>query len=139
MIRIVVIEDNPADFRLIREALNFAHIEAQVSHFSDPTAAIAAITSEQAPWNPPPDVVFLDLNMPRVSGFDVLALLRSRPGGATIPVAIFTSSQAPADMERATQLHANRFIRKPTALNEFFNAVSSTVREFAKQRSSPGI
>jgi CheY-like chemotaxis protein len=129
--RIVIIEDNPADLRLFREALSFSEIEAEVSHFPDGVAAIATIKSEQPPWNPPPDVVFLDLNMPRVSGFEVLALLRSTPAFAATPVAIFTSSQAPADMKRAAELNASRFIRKPTALRDFFDVVSSTVHDFA--------
>jgi CheY-like chemotaxis protein len=132
--RIVIIEDNPADFRLFKEALSFSGIDAEVSHFADGLAAVSAIESWRAPWHPPPDIVFLDLNMPRISGFDVLALLRSSPAGAAIPVAIFTSSQAPADIQRAAELHANRFIRKPTALHEFFSVVASTVRDFSKSQ-----
>jgi CheY-like chemotaxis protein len=128
--RIVIIEDNPADLRLFKEALSFSGIQAELSHFPDAVAAIATIRSEQAPWKPPPDLVFLDLNMPRVSGFDVLALLRSTPAYSETPVAIFTSSQAPADRERAAQLQASRFIRKPTSLRDFFNVVTSTIREF---------
>jgi CheY-like chemotaxis protein len=72
VIRIVIIEDNPADLRLFKEALRFFEIEAEVTHFPDGVTAVATMQSQQAPWNPPPDLVFLDLNMPRVSGFDVL-------------------------------------------------------------------
>jgi two-component system, chemotaxis family, response regulator Rcp1 len=131
VIRIVIIEDNPADLRLFKEALRFFEIEAEVTHFPDGVTAVATIQSQQAPWNPPPDLVFLDLNMPRVSGFDVLTMLRSTPAYAETPVAIFTSSQAPADIDRAEELRASRFLQKPTSLRDFFNVVSSTVREFA--------
>jgi CheY-like chemotaxis protein len=129
--RIVIVEDNPADLRLFKEALSFSRIDAEVLHFADGVAAVETIRSEQAPWNPPPDIVFLDLNMPRIGGFEVLELLRSTPGCAAIPVAIFTSSQAPADMERAAELQASCFIRKPTGLRDFFEVVSATVRDFA--------
>ena|SRR5688572_11757441 len=129
--RIVIVEDNPADVRLFTEALRFSGIDAEVSHVADPMAAVAAIRSGHEPWVPPPDIVFLDLNMPRMSGFDVLSLLRSTPASAAVPVAIFTSSEAPADVDRAAELQANRFIRKPTALQDFFDVVRSTLRDFS--------
>ncbi|HYP13423.1 MAG TPA: response regulator [Bryobacteraceae bacterium] len=129
--RIVVVEDNPADFRLFKEALTFLGIAADICHFPDGVTAAAAIRAEQAPWKPPPDLVFLDLNMPRVSGFEVLELLRSTPDCAAVPVAVFTSSQAPSDADRAAKLNADRFLRKPTSLREFFDVVEGTIRELA--------
>jgi CheY-like chemotaxis protein len=129
--RIVIVEDNPADVLLFKEALAFHAIEADVKHFPDGLAAVTALEAEAEAWRPPPDVVFLDLNMPRLNGFEVLKILRGRPEGAAARVVVFTSSQAPADMENARALRADRFLRKPTDLLTFFDLVSSTVRELA--------
>jgi two-component system, response regulator len=70
----------------------------------------------------------LDLNMPRVSGFDVLREIRGTPRLQHVPVAVVTSSHSPADMAEATRLGASRYIRKPVDLHEFFAMVGTTVR-----------
>lgn len=128
--RLLIIEDNPADVRLFREALEFSGINVELNHFADGITAIATLQSTEEPRNPPPDVIFLDLNMPRVSGFEVLEILRGTPAFDGIRIVVFTSSQSPADAERAAILKADRFVRKPTELREFFSVVGSTVRDF---------
>lgn len=127
--RLVIIEDNPADVRLFREALEFSKIDVEVNHLRDGITAIAMLRSREEPWNPPPDIVFLDLNMPRLSGFEVLEILRGTPECDGVRIVVFTSSQSPADAEKATRLKADRFVRKPTELREFFAIVGSTVRD----------
>ena len=129
--RIIIVEDNPADVLLFTEALAFHGIHADVTHFPDGLAAVAALQSEQESWNPPPHMVFLDLNMPGITGFEVLKTIRDSPSRANTRVIVFTSSHAPADKEKATALGADRFVRKPTDLRAFFDVVSSTVRELA--------
>jgi two-component system, chemotaxis family, response regulator Rcp1 len=129
--RMILIEDNPADVRLIEEALKFSGMAVDIAHFPDGLSAVAKLRSREEPWQPPPDIVFLDLNMPRLSGFDVLETLRGTPECAAIPIVIFTSSQSPADVEKAASLKVDRFVRKPTELREFFTVVSSTVRDLA--------
>jgi CheY-like chemotaxis protein len=129
--RIIIIEDNPADVHLFKEALKYSGIHAQVDHFPDGLTAVAKLRLREEPWNPPPDVVFLDLNMPRLSGFEVLEIIRDTPRCGDIRVVVFTSSQSPADAERAAQLNAHRFLRKPTELREFFTVVGSTIRDLA--------
>jgi CheY-like chemotaxis protein len=134
--RMIVIEDNPADVRLVREALKYSGIDIEVSHFPDGLAAVAMLQSGGQPWSPPPEIVLLDLNMPRMSGFDVLETLRGTPEFESTRIVVFTSSQSPADMEMASKLRADRFVRKPTELREFFDVVSSTVRELTGPRSN---
>jgi two-component system, chemotaxis family, response regulator Rcp1 len=129
--RLIIIEDNPADVKLFKEALKFSGIDAEVSHFPDGITAVANLQSQEQPWNPAPDIVFLDLNMPRMSGFEVLEILRRTPESAGIRAVVFTSSQSPADAEQAARLRADRFIRKPTELRDFFAVVNSTIRELA--------
>ena len=127
--KILIIEDNPADVRLFREALKSSGIIAEVSHLPDGVVALATLGTSGEPWTPPPDVVFLDLNMACVTGFDVLETLRDTPKSATVPVVVFTSSQSPQDRENALRLKADRFLRKPSDLREFFNVVSTTISE----------
>jgi two-component system, chemotaxis family, response regulator Rcp1 len=128
--RMIIIEDNPADVRLFREALKFAGMDVELNHFRDGITAMAKLRSQEEPWNPLPDLVFLDLNMPRLSGFEVLEIIRGTPEYDGVRIIVFTSSQSPADAERAVQLRADRFVRKPTELREFFAVVGSTIRDF---------
>ena len=128
--RIVLIEDSPADVRLFREVLLSSGIDAEVVHLPDGEAALANLRSAGTAWSPRPDLVFLDLNMPRVGGFEVLQKLRNTPGYADVPVAIFTSSRSDLDRHKAAELKADVFIVKPTTLGEFFEVVTLTIRAF---------
>lgn len=128
--RFVIIEDNPADVLLMKEALRHAGITAEISHFADGAGAVEAMRGNDKTWSPPlPNLVLLDLNMPRVTGFDVLRELRSTPRLEQVPVAVVTSSDSPRDIEEATRLGARRYIRKPVDLHEFFETVGTAVRE----------
>src|SRR5258708_17345345 len=99
MMHFVIIEDNPADVLLMKEALEHHGIKAEISHFSDGAGALEAMRSNHETWTaPPPSLVLLDLNMPRVSGFDVLRELRGTPRLKHVPVAVVTSSHSPTDI-----------------------------------------
>jgi CheY-like chemotaxis protein len=74
---------------------------------------------------PRPDLLLLDLHMPRRDGFEILASIRASPALATLPVAIFTTSQWPADRDRAFALGANHFVQKPTGLDAFSELAST--------------
>jgi CheY-like chemotaxis protein len=125
----ILIEDNPADVRLVKEALRYSGMNVDVTHFADGLAAVSTLRSGEHAWHPPPDIVFLDLNMPRLSGFDVLEVLRDTPECDEVPIVVFTSSQSPVDVQKAHGLGVDRFVRKPTELYEFFDVVGSTVRD----------
>lgn len=130
MVRFVIIEDNPADVMLIKAALQHAGIQAEINDFSDGAGALDAMRANHKSWGPPPpSLVLLDLNMPRVSGFDVLRELRNTPFLRHVPVAVVTSSNSPRDMEEASRLGANRYVKKPLDLQEFFSTIGSAVRE----------
>ncbi|MGH9631268.1 MAG: response regulator [Bryobacteraceae bacterium] len=129
--RIVIIEDNPADVRLFKEALKFSGLDVELNHFPDGITAVAKLRSIEKPWNPSPDIVFLDLNMPRLSGFEVLEIIRGAPECDGVRIVVFTSSQSPADAEKVARLKADRFVRKLTELRALFAVISSTLRDLA--------
>ncbi|HYO82097.1 MAG TPA: response regulator [Bryobacteraceae bacterium] len=128
--RIVLIEDSPADVRLFREVLQYSNLEVEVYHLPDGEVALEKLSSAGEPWTPRPDLVFLDLNMPSVGGFEVLRVLRTTPGYTDVPVAVFTSSRSLSDRDRAMELKADRFLSKPNTLSEFADVISCTIREF---------
>jgi CheY-like chemotaxis protein len=112
--RVVVMEDNPADVLLIREALHEQGIEADLVVIPDGEAALEwASTGARA------DLIILDLNLPRHDGIEVLERIRATPGLREVPVAIFSSSDSPQDRAGAEKLGADRFIPKPCTLDEF--------------------
>jgi CheY-like chemotaxis protein len=79
-----------------------------------------------------PDLIFLDLNLPKADGLELLRLIRTWPHLAKVPVAVLTSSSAPEDKERAYQLGANLFITKPAGLAEFLAAIGGAATELLR-------
>ena len=117
--RIVVVEDNAADVLLMEDALKQHGLECALEHFRNGEDAAKAI-SEMVDA---PSLFVVDLNLPRVHGLELLRLIRACPLVADVPVAIFTSSKAPADKTRSEQLGADAYIVKPTGYNEFVEHV----------------
>jgi CheY-like chemotaxis protein len=116
---IVLVEDNPADAILVREALDEHGVHCDLTTLTDGERAfqlIERIDREQAEC---PDLVILDLKLPKKSGFEILERMRSSPICARIPVVIFTSSSAQQDKDRAAALGGTRYIAKPHRLAEF--------------------
>jgi two-component system, chemotaxis family, response regulator Rcp1 len=114
-VQILLAEDNPADVYLIEEALREHQVPFQITVAEDGEAAIAMIAAGDVH----PDLILLDLNMPKRSGGEVLTHLREQPHCRTTPVIVLTSSDSPADREEALRLGATSYIRKPTGLDEF--------------------
>jgi two-component system, chemotaxis family, response regulator Rcp1 len=125
-IHILLVEDNPGDVRLTVEALRGAKVANELHVVGDGEKAIEFLRQEGTFVNAPrPDIVLLDLNLPRLDGRDVLAAIKTDPDLAKIPIIVLTSSSAERDIQDAYELHANCYISKPVDFTEFIHAVRS--------------
>jgi CheY-like chemotaxis protein len=129
-IDILLVEDNPGDARLTREALAMSTIRHQLHHARDGEEAIAFLRRE-GPFAgaPQPDLILLDLNLPRRDGREVLQDVKHDSRLKHIPVVVLTSSQAEEDIMRSYQLHANCFITKPVDFEQL-NRVVQGIEQF---------
>jgi CheY-like chemotaxis protein len=116
---IVLVDDNPGDVYLVREALATYEVNSRILIAKDGDEAIRFLDQIDAEELPCPDLLVLDLNLPRKTGFQVLERVRSSPECGTKPVAILSSSYALADRQKAERLGASRYICKPSNLHDF--------------------
>ena len=129
-IEILLVEDNPGDVLLTREALRDGKIQNNLQVVADGEEALAYLRRKVANGQAPrPDLILLDLNLPRKDGREVLADIKADPDLRTIPVVVLTSSKAEEDVLRSYHLHANCYITKPVDLPQFINVVRA-VEEF---------
>ena len=123
-INILLVEDNPGDARLTIEALRDAKVRNELNVARDGVEAMAMLRREDGYADAPrPDLILLDLNLPRKDGRQVLAEIKSDENLRRIPVAVLTTSQAEQDILASYDLHANCYITKPVDLNEFVRVV----------------
>jgi len=128
--RVLLIDDNPADVALITEASARGKYRSQFHHVVDGESAIAYLRSlGQDTESVRPDLVILDLNLPKVEGEKVLAQFKADPGCRQIPVVVFSSSQSSQEIARCYELGANCYVRKAGDLAGFVAAVRS-IEEF---------
>ncbi|NTU84355.1 MAG: response regulator [Chloroflexales bacterium] len=125
-IEILLVEDNPGDVRLTMEALRDAKMHNQVHVAKDGVEALAFLLHE-SPYQatPRPDLILLDLNLPRKDGREVLAAIKGDPALRRIPVVVLTTSQDEQDVLASYDLHANSYIVKPVDLDQFISIVKS--------------
>ncbi|WP_254763196.1 response regulator [Natrinema marinum] len=127
--QILLVEDNPGDVRLTKEAFKQGRIENDLHVVSDGTEALDFLTQRGDYADAPrPDLVLLDLNLPGKDGEDVLEELKDDPALRSIPVIVLTSSRAEEDVVKSYELHANAYLTKPVDPDEFIE----TVRAFEK-------
>jgi chemotaxis family two-component system response regulator Rcp1 len=120
MTEILLAEDNPADVYLIREALREHGVDATVRVASDGREVLQLICPDNAGTAVPrPDLIILDLNLPRHDGIEILERLRGSAQLAGVPVVVLTSSDSPRDQKVANQLGATCYLRKPSSLEQF--------------------
>jgi CheY-like chemotaxis protein len=125
-IEILLVEDNPGDVRLTREALRDGKVWNNLSHVSDGVEALDFLNRVKGYENAPrPDLILLDLNLPRKDGREVLDEIKSDPRLSAIPVVVLTTSRAEEDVLRSYGLHANCYIVKPLDLEQFLIVVQS--------------
>ena len=129
-IDILLVEDSAADVRLTREALRTTKANNRLNVAADGIEALAILRKEGRYADAPrPDLILLDLNLPRKNGRAVLAEIKDDPDLKRIPVVIITSSAAEEDVVRSYDLHANCYITKPLELENFVQVVRA-VEEF---------
>jgi chemotaxis family two-component system response regulator Rcp1 len=125
-IEILLVEDNPGDVRLTIEALKEGKVANQINVAVDGIDAMAFLRREGKYANAPkPDLILLDLNLPKKNGREVLAEIKVDQHLKCIPVVILTSSQAERDIVMTYNLHANCYIKKPVDFDQFINVVKS--------------
>ena len=123
-IEILLIEDNPGDARLTQEALREGRVSNRLSEVRDGVEAMAFVRREPPYTDAPrPDLILLDLNLPRKDGREVLAELKADPRLRLIPVVVLTTSEAEQDILRTYELHGNCYITKPVDLDKFLHIV----------------
>jgi chemotaxis family two-component system response regulator Rcp1 len=126
LIEVLLVEDSPGDVRLTREALKDAKMHISLNVVSDGTEAMAYLRREKNHAQASrPDLILLDLNLPKKDGRDVLKEIKESDDLKSIPVVILTTSASPADVEHSYKLHANCYITKPVDLKGFIKVVQS--------------
>jgi CheY-like chemotaxis protein len=125
-IEVLLVEDNPGDARLMVEALKESEFPGNLSVVEDGVEALAFLRREGAYARAPrPNLVFLDLNLPKKDGMEVLAEIKLENGLRGIPVIVLTSSSSHNDVDLAYRLNANCYITKPSGIDGFVTMVRS--------------
>jgi len=127
---ILLVEDNPGDVRLIREAMRERRMQVDLHAVENGVEALAFLRKEDGYVRVPrPDLILLDLNLPKMDGRGVLTEVKEDQNLRRIPVVVLTASQAEEDIFRAYDLRANCYVTKPLDLDQFMDAVQ-TIQDF---------
>jgi two-component system, chemotaxis family, response regulator Rcp1 len=124
-IEILLVEDNPGDVRLTMEALRESQVNNHLYVARDGVEALSFLREDKAAGQAGPDLILLDLNLPRKDGREVLAEIKADPALRSIPVVVLTTSHAEQDVLRSYELQANCYITKPVDLDQFITVVRS--------------
>jgi two-component system, chemotaxis family, response regulator Rcp1 len=130
VMEVLLVEDSPGDVRLTQEAFRDAEMSIRLHVATDGVEAMAFLRREGAnTGSPRPDIILLDLNLPKMDGREVLAHIKDDVSLKTIPTVILTTSEAEADIVKSYQLHANCYLSKPVQL-ETFEALVKSIKGF---------
>lgn len=125
---ILLVEDSAADIMLIKEAFKECELELNLNTVMDGEEAIKyLLKKEKYTTAVEPDLIFLDLNLPKVNGQEVLRQIKTNPSLKHIPVIVLTSSQNAEDINLAYSMQANCYIQKPIDLEEFIQAIKTAI------------
>ncbi len=126
-IRILLVEDSVSDAELTMDALRNARVVNDVRRVADGVEALSYLRDQsRRDSHPRPDLILLDLNLPRMNGYELLEIIKRDEDLATIPVVVLTTSRAERDILRSYALHANCYVSKPVELDEFLSVVQET-------------
>lgn len=129
-IDVLLVEDSPGDVRLTQEAFRAANSKIRLHVAMDGVEALSFLSQEGAHCDAPrPDLILLDLNLPKKDGREVLKHIRADEGLKSIPTVILTTSDAATDINHSYTLHANSYLSKPVQLDKFESVVRS-INEF---------
>ena len=139
-LEILLVEDSLTDRRLTEEGIRRTQIPVALHVVSQGQDALSYLRNEgpfaQAPR---PDLVLLDLNLPRVDGREALKDAKSDPKIANIPIVVFTTSESRADIEKVYSIHANSYVLKPADLQDYMKVIESIVRYWGETVALPGL
>ena len=128
--RVLLVEDNPADVRLLEEAFSESAEPYELHTVVDGEEALNFIHARNEHADKPrPDVILLDINLPKRNGHDVLKAVKGTPGLTRIPVLMLTSSDSVTDVTSAYDEHANAYIRKPSNIGDYFEVIAA-IKQF---------
>ena len=126
LVEILLVEDNPGDVRLTQEALKETKLVNKLHVVGDGEEAIAFLRKQKRHANAQrPDLILLDLNLPKKDGREVLAEIKNDPDLQSIPVVVLTTSDSEQEVLKAYNLHANCFVTQPIDLDQFMHVVKS--------------
>ena len=131
--RVIAVEDNPADVHLLREGIAVADIDLDLTVYNngwEAAESLAAIAPDAVDEHP--DLILMDLNLPGRTGFELLELIRTDNGFQDVPVVIVSSSENPADIDRAYEQGANAYATKPADPDEYIRMIDATIEFWIK-------
>lgn len=137
-VELLIIEDNPGDVRLLEEAFEELNSNVHLHVARDGAEGLEMVNEafgSATAWQP--DLILLDLNLPKVNGHDVLARLKADPKTMRIPVIVLTSSRADADVRRAYDSHANAYLKKPSTLDGLLSAAQDITNFWVRTATLP--
>lgn len=137
--RLMVVEDDPGDLQLLREAVADVLPDCILEVFPDGDAALRHLEAVRLGDAPPPDLVLLDLNLPRRNGTEVLKIAKADAVLKALPIVVLSTSSAPADVTRCYDLQANSYVVKATSFAEFVADVDGLVRFWFDVAERPNI
>ena len=135
-LELLIIEDNPGDVLLLEEAFGELQANVNIHVAKDGAEGIEMLLDAKNAWRP--DLILLDLNLPKISGHDVLARIKGSPLTRWIPVIVLTSSRAESDIRRAYESYANAYLRKPSTLDGLLAAARDMKRVWMETAILPG-
>jgi CheY-like chemotaxis protein len=130
---VFLVEDNPADVELFRMALQNARVECDLVLFEDGRQVIDRICEADSAA---PDLIMLDLNLPKNDGLEILKIIRERPAFARVPIAVLSSSSSARERAKLVSFHVREFISKPPDL-EGYMQIGKVVRDLLQETSLP--